>query len=185
MDSTASVKALRCRVSSPYGPLELALSSDGTRLQGVELLGGELFGDELFAVRDAAPVQHGPDLPQAAQDLVRQLVQGGDLGRYPALLAWCDWGQVTPFRREVLTTLFHHVRPGQTITYGQLAQRVGRPRAVRAVGSALRNNPFPVLIPCHRVVAQNGLGGFMGNPPGAAERKRAMLAIEGLIFDGA
>lgn len=51
---------------------------------------------------------------------------------------------------------------GETRTYAWVAHRIGKPLAVRAVGQALRRNPFPILVPCHRVVSGQGLGGFMG-----------------------
>ena len=68
----------------------------------------------------------------------------------------------------------------ETRTYGQLAQLAGSPKASRAVGQAMRRNPLPLLIPCHRVVGASGLGGYAGenqNGPQLA-RKRAILAFE-------
>ncbi len=64
---------------------------------------------------------------------------------------------------------------GQTITYGELAERIGKPQAARAVGSALHANPIPILIPCHRVVGANGqLTGFAGG----LDTKQALLELE-------
>jgi O-6-methylguanine DNA methyltransferase len=71
---------------------------------------------------------------------------------------------VTPFRREVLTEL-QRVPFGEKLTYGELAAKSGNSRAARAVGSACHYNPFPLFIPCHRVVASGGaLGGFAYGP---------------------
>jgi len=64
---------------------------------------------------------------------------------------------------------------GEVSTYGWVARRIGRPLAVRAVGNALHKNPFAPVVPCHRVVAKNGLGGFAGG----LERKRELLRREG------
>jgi methylated-DNA-[protein]-cysteine S-methyltransferase len=84
------------------------------------------------------------------------------------------------------TTAFHQevwaqtrlIPPGQTRSYGWVARRVGRPRAVRAVGGAMARNPVPILIPCHRVVrSDGGLGGYGGG----LEMKRHLLQIEGAI----
>ncbi len=81
---------------------------------------------------------------------------------------------VTPFRREVLTAL-QRVPFGKKLTYGELAAKSGSPRAARAVGSACHYNPFPLFIPCHRVVAsQGGLGGFAYGPV----MKRLLLDFE-------
>ncbi len=65
---------------------------------------------------------------------------------------------------------------GQTVTYGELARRVGRPGGARAVGQANGRNPLPIVVPCHRVVARDGLGGYSGG----IDVKRALLAQEGV-----
>ncbi len=65
----------------------------------------------------------------------------------------------TPFVRSVLWEL-RSIPQGEVITYRELAQRIGKPNAQRAVGLALSKNPFPVLLPCHRVVGKKSLGGF-------------------------
>jgi len=70
---------------------------------------------------------------------------------------------------------------GQTITYGQLAKKSGRPAASRAVGSALAKNPLPLLIPCHRIIRSNGkIGGF--SAPGGPTLKKRMLELERKIL---
>ena len=69
-----------------------------------------------------------------------------------------DLSNLSDFTRRVLVET-RKIEYGTTITYSQLARRIGS-RAVRAVGSALSRNPVPIIIPCHRVVAKNGIGGF-------------------------
>ena len=64
---------------------------------------------------------------------------------------------------------------GQTRTYAEVARAIGKPRAVRAVGGANGKNPVPLLVPCHRIVARDGLGGFTGG----LHHKRRLLALEG------
>ena len=59
---------------------------------------------------------------------------------------------------------------GRTATYGEIAMLVGRPRASRAVGTALKRNPFPVIIPCHRVVRKDGIGNYSNGGPAAKLR---------------
>lgn len=81
----------------------------------------------------------------------------------------------TAFQREVWTELTR-IPYGETISYGELARRVGRPSAPRAVGQANGRNPIPVIVPCHRVLASNGIGGYGGG----LKVKRALLAVEGV-----
>jgi methylated-DNA-[protein]-cysteine S-methyltransferase len=85
-------------------------------------------------------------------------------------LAW-----VTPFRRDVLLACAAVPR-GQVATYADLARRVGRPNAARAVGNTMRTNPIPIVIPCHRIVGSNGsLTGFGGG----LDVKARLLEMEG------
>lgn len=70
----------------------------------------------------------------------------------------------TPFQQAVWNAL-KKIPRGKTRTYGEIAAVIGRPKAVRAVGTACGANPLPVFIPCHRVTAKNGLGGFGSGLP--------------------
>lgn len=80
----------------------------------------------------------------------------------------------TVFQRAVWRQL-QEIPYGETISYGELARRVGNPKASRAVGSANGANPLPIVIPCHRVIASDGtLGGFGGGMP----TKQMLLALE-------
>ncbi len=89
-----------------------------------------------------------------------------------------DVSSGTEFQQVVWSAL-RRIPYGQTITYGQLAQRIGKPGASRAVGTANAANPLPVIIPCHRVVAGNGrLGGFSGG----LHIKQALLRLEGVLL---
>ncbi len=74
---------------------------------------------------------------------------------------------------------------GQTASYGEIARRVGAPRAARAVGGAVRRNPVSMVVPCHRIIAADGtIGGYGGDGPAeraeALERKRELLLREGI-----
>ena len=85
-------------------------------------------------------------------------------------LEWC-----TPVQASVAATL-RAVRWGDTVSYGQLAERAGYPRAGRAAGSFCATNTFFLLVPCHRVVASDGLGSY---GPSGLETKRRLLRLEG------
>ena len=88
-----------------------------------------------------------------------------------------DLGDVrSEFQRTVLTTLRELIGPGMTTSYGELAAAAGRPRAARAVGATMANNPVPIIVPCHRVLASDGtLGGYGGG----LDMKRHLLRLEG------
>jgi methylated-DNA-[protein]-cysteine S-methyltransferase len=91
-----------------------------------------------------------------------------------------DYAAVPLFHRRVYEAL-RRVGPGETVGYGELAARVGSPGAARAVGQAVGKNPFPIVVPCHRVLAAGGrAGGFSAH--GGVETKRRMLAIEGVAL---
>lgn len=90
-----------------------------------------------------------------------------------------DEAGIDSFRRQVYAAT-RTIRPGTTATYGEIARSIGAgpPDGARAVGAALARNPFPILVPCHRVVAANGaLTGF--SAPGGIATKRRMLELEG------
>ena len=79
--------------------------------------------------------------------------------------------------RQAVYDATRAVAPGETVTYGEIARAVGDPHAARAVGAALGSNPYPIVVPCHRVLAANGaLHGF--SAPGGIVTKRRMLEIE-------
>ncbi len=118
----------------------------------------------------AAPDAMSADVIAAIQALLR----GAPVHLSGARL---DWRNVPPFNRRVYE-LALSIPPGRTLTYGEVAQRLGEPGAARAVGQALGNNPFAPIVPCHRVLAAGGrTGGF--SAPGGTATKLRMLAIEG------
>ena len=87
-----------------------------------------------------------------------------------------DWSSLTPFECAVLNETMK-IPYGTVTTYGILAQKIGSPRGSRAVGNALSNNPFPLLIPCHRIVRSDGkIGGFSAG--GGKKLKEKLLRME-------
>jgi methylated-DNA-[protein]-cysteine S-methyltransferase len=94
-----------------------------------------------------------------------------------------DMAGVPPFHRRVYEAL-RAIPPGETLSYGVLASRAGAPGAARAVGQALKRNPFAMIVPCHRVLASGGkLGGFTAN--GGIATKLKLLSLEGTPANGA
>ena len=86
-----------------------------------------------------------------------------------------DLSDLTPFQRRVAEVL-RGTRPGETISYGEVALLAGCPGAARAVGQAVKANPILILVPCHRVVAAKGPGGWSAF--GMPERKARLLELE-------
>lgn len=86
----------------------------------------------------------------------------------------------SPFQVAIYAAL-RRVPRGRVRTYAGLASDAGRPRAMRAVGQAMAHNPLPLVVPCHRVVGhENALGGYTGG----VDKKRILLALEGVVVDG-
>jgi methylated-DNA-[protein]-cysteine S-methyltransferase len=93
-----------------------------------------------------------------------------------------DLESVPAFNRRVYDVA-REIAPGQTMTYGEIAARIGEPRATREVGQALGHNPVPLIVPCHRVLAAGGkLGGFSAR--GGVTTKLRLLDIEGAEPNG-
>ncbi|MCE1204366.1 MAG: MGMT family protein [Holophagaceae bacterium] len=115
------------------------------------------------------------EAPGHAMEAMRQLMahlagQPQDLGGIPL-----DLSELTPFQRQVAEVL-RGTRPGRTISYGEVALLCGRPGTARAVGQAVKANPILILVPCHRVVAARGPGGWSAF--GTPERKARLLDLE-------
>lgn len=92
-----------------------------------------------------------------------------------------DWRAFSPFRLAVSRAAMK-IPYGRTWSYGRLAQEAGSPRAARAVGGVMAANPFPIVVPCHRVIrSDGGLGGFTGG----LELKKRLLKMEGADFQAA
>ncbi len=123
-----------------------------------------------------------PPFVQEAIAAITALLEGQpteprDLSHLPL-----DMEGVPPFHQRVYA-LTRHIQPGETLTYGEVAQRLVEPGAARAVGQALGANPYAPVVPCHRVLgAQTGTGGFSAH--GGLQTKLKLLEIEGARFGG-
>ncbi|NNG04911.1 MAG: methylated-DNA--[protein]-cysteine S-methyltransferase [Inquilinus sp.] len=148
-------------MDSPIGRLLLAGDEDGIRLISFPT-GSRTRAAEPGWVADAAPFG----------EAVRQLAAyfAGALHDFDLPLAPSG----TPFQMAVWREL-RRIPYGETISYGELARRIGRPAASRAVGAANGANPLPIVVPCHRVIGNTGrLTGFGGG----LDTKAALLALE-------
>ena len=88
-----------------------------------------------------------------------------------------DLSHLTEFQRRIVEQC-RRIRPGATLSYGELAAKAGKPGAARAVGNTMARNRFPIVVPCHRVVAAGGaLGGF--SAPSGISLKERLLVLEG------
>lgn len=123
------------------------------------------------------PPHAATGVPRSVREAIARIVAllaGGDDDLRDVEL---DETGIDDFRRAVYAAT-RAVGPGATAGYGDIAKAIGRPDAARAVGAALGANPFPIVVPCHRVVASTGaLTGF--SAPGGVATKRRMLEIEG------
>ncbi len=142
------------------------------------------FGDGLRSLRAAAR-RVGADLV-ADRDRTRPFA--GEVAEYlsgerTAFTMPVDWSLTTGVQRTVLMTLYDTVGYGASTTYGELAARSGaygdelRATGARGVGSIMGSNPIPLVVPCHRVLAADGLGGFGGG----LDVKRWLLELEGTL----
>ena len=91
----------------------------------------------------------------------------------PCPMAKLDLSACTDFQKQIYA-LVQTIPRGKTMTYGQVAERAGKPGAARAVGRAMATNPFAIIVPCHRVVAKKGLGGYLWG----TEMKEKLLRLE-------
>lgn len=127
---------------------------------------------------DARELPPPPDVQQTTDGIVA-LLRGEPSDLTSAVL---DMEQVPPFNRRVYEVA-RTIPPGSTLTYGEIAARLGERRLAREVGQALGQNPFAIVVPCHRVVAAGGkTGGFSAR--GGIKTKLRMLAIEGAPAPG-
>lgn len=156
-------------VASPIGHMLIAVTDRGVAL---------VAGGRTRPVKKRS-AEHSDEQALELENAIRELKQYF-LGHRRAFTVRVDLSSGTPFQQAVWRAL-RRIPYGKTVTYGELARRIGRPRGARAVGQAVGSNPVGILVPCHRVVATNGLGGWSGG--GGLNGKRALLALEGARCD--
>ncbi|HET9259880.1 MAG TPA: methylated-DNA--[protein]-cysteine S-methyltransferase [Acidimicrobiia bacterium] len=134
--------------------------------------------EERYAQRFSRPLMRA-DAPSAWRSYIPEAIERGTPGKLPV-----DLRAVTDFQRQVLRTTAT-IPKGEVRPYGWIARKVDRPRAVRAVGTAVARNPIPLIIPCHRVVRSDGhIGNYsLGGPHNKIDLLEHEGAIEGLKLD--
>ena len=171
MTQSLSASALSwASLSTPVGPVSVGASGAGiAEVRYGAAPAAESGGDE--AGRELAAI-------------AREQLTGYFTGERKQFDLPLDWSATDGPQREVLKVLAGSVGYGQTIRYGQLASLAGLTAAddtipARAVGKIMGSNPIPVIVPCHRVLASDGLGGYSGGA--GVEVKRWLLILEGAL----
>lgn len=155
-------------LETALGTLRLAASERGLVWVGLPGSGGRGLAGWL---RSAAPESTVEPAFEPCREAARQIVEylDGKRRRFELVLDL----RGTEFQRRVWDALLE-IPYGQTCSYGDVARVIGQPAAVRAVGAANGANPIPIIVPCHRVVAAHGIGGYSGG----LSVKRRLLALE-------
>ena len=173
-------------LSSPVGPLVVGCSPAGVARLDFRAPGGAGRRDTGQASTGQAGTGHagtgqaGTGLLSAARDELAEYFAG----QRQVFDLPVDWSGCSRAQHQVLSVLYDSVKYGETVTYGELAQRaVAGPDGIslpaRAIGRIMGSNPIPLIVPCHRVVAGNGLGGYSGGT--GIEIKRWLLIFEGAL----
>jgi methylated-DNA-[protein]-cysteine S-methyltransferase len=176
-------------LSSPVGPLAVGCSPAGVArldFRAPGAAGGRPTGQASTAQASTAQASTAqaraapPGLLSAARDQLAEYFAG----QRRVFDLPLDWSSCSRAQHQVLSVLYGSVGYGETVTYGELAQRaVAGPDGIslpaRAIGRIMGSNPLPLIVPCHRVVAGNGLGGYSGGT--GIEIKRWLLIFEGAL----
>lgn len=160
--------------NTPVGTIWVAASDNG--LVAISLWDDE----ERFLAEVSRLTGESPDLAAGPGPIVTAALAELDAylrGELREFTTPIDWSILKPFQRQALE-LVYAVPYGQKTSYRAIAERMGRPGAVRAVGQANANNPIPIIIPCHRILGADGkLHGYGAR--GGIETKAWLLKLEG------
>jgi O-6-methylguanine DNA methyltransferase len=160
---------MKLTVPTTVGDFVAHYSKHGLARLDFPRTGGRHAIPENNGAKPSAEVQHWHGLTTAA---LKEILAG----RKPRNLPPLDLSAGTEFQQRVWRAMLE-ITFGQTLSYGEIAAKIGKPKATRAVGGACGANPVPVLVPCHRVLAAHKkLGGFSSG----LEWKRKLLAIENI-----
>lgn len=162
-------------LDSPVGRLGVAVTGAG--------LASLTWGDETRMAAWLA-ARGGPPIVDDAARLapVRDRLGEYFAGKRRVFDIPVDWRFLSGTRRTVLETLYRTVGYGRSVTYGELAARSGTGVPARGIGAVMGANPIPIVVPCHRVLASDGLGGYSGGTGGdGLAVKRWLLTLEGVL----
>jgi methylated-DNA-[protein]-cysteine S-methyltransferase len=173
-DREGLVEVAWTELDTPVGPMLLATTDEGLVRVALSRADVDLFLEDLADNISPRVVEHPKRL-----DTVRKQFDQYFAGRRTSFDVPVDWRLSHGFRREVLETLYTQVPFGHVVSYKELADRVGHPRASRAVGTAMATNPVPIVVPCHRVLRT---GGALGGYGGGLDMKLHLLRLEGALL---
>jgi methylated-DNA-[protein]-cysteine S-methyltransferase len=157
---------------TPFGKMYVAATEKGLARVSWQQPGDASFVREMESRFPGRPVVHDPDALADAERELREYF-AGERSSFDLPV---DLSELPPFHRRVLEAALRTIRFGEAIPYAELARRIGKPKAARAVGGALGRNPVAIVVPCHRVVRSDGsLGGYGGG----VEYKERLLTLEG------
>lgn len=135
---------------------------------------------EDFFARDHSHA-HPSEAPDWVTDCVKRIHGLLETGQGDFSAVPLDWSSIPRFHRKVYEAAMK-IEPGSVISYGELAAECGSPGAARAVGQAMAKNPFPIVVPCHRIISKSGKpGGFSAF--GGVSLKKKLLSLEGYEWE--
>ncbi len=162
-------------IDTPVGGMLLASTDRGLVRVALSSAEEALFLEDLAGHVSPRVVEHPKKL-----DLVRRQFDEYFEGTRTSFDVDVDWQLSHGFRRAVLEILYSQVPFGHVVSYKDLAERAGHPKASRAVGTAMATNPVPIVVPCHRVLRT---GGALGGYGGGLDMKLHLLRLEGALLN--
>ena len=178
MNKAETTQVFHCLRETPFGPVAILWSVYRGRPKILRVL----ISKSGVSARHVVNTSFPESLPSSCVEVdavaskILAFLNGDDI-RFS--LDMIRLGLCSKFQHEVLRAE-HGIPRGSVSTYQRIAKHLGHDKAARAVGGALANNPFPIIIPCHRAIRSDGtLGGYQGG----LEMKRALLKMEGVFFN--
>jgi methylated-DNA-[protein]-cysteine S-methyltransferase len=173
-DREGLIEVAWAEVDTPVGPMLLAATEQGLVRVALSKAEEDAFLEDLAGSISPRVVEH----PKMLDPVRRQFDQYFE-GKRTVFDVNVDWRLSHGFRRSVLEILHDQVPFGHVVSYKDLAERAGHPKASRAVGTAMATNPVPIVVPCHRVLRT---GGALGGYGGGLDMKLHLLRLEGALL---